>query len=736
MSVTLISELLIYMQVIDLLPGVKIAVNRTKNEENRFSVLFGVPPEVVKFIMLQKLDFPEYIVLPDTKHRFGTLQNSTEFTLYFFLFVQGNFFKGKKLNIIGTRKHLKANRELLRLTLLGPTQAEYDEIGSNPVFQQLYRESRAISLKNKDGKEYSIDDFVNFIPFESGKCKVGDTVLKHIGLNRYLINNQKIDINFNEPQEPPYDLRGNYVPILPSRFGVDVLGGASGFIPDKPCSGLILNYNSDYMLIDCVPYLEHSLNARGISKQEVKSIFLTHIHDDHCNIFPLIEFADKINFIATKEIYWMALKKLSLQTLSPMEEFYDYFNFIEVKAYEDNKFYGLTIHPHYTVHSIPTIGATFKMKSGGREHSMVFGADNKSFKDIEQMVIDGKVPLEKFEYLKKLYSDRHDIVFADGGQGILHGEPIDALHSKSDRIVFMHLDKLPPEFDTTFSLARAGKKYTIEGGSDEAYIIKTMHILKNNFGDVANSWSTALMANLHVYTFNAGDIIIKQGEESRGIIYVILSGKCSIMHHDGEKLSEKAIKEAGEFIGEMAIVKQDKIRSASIVAKTPVTLGAIDEELFYDFLVSENHLEPIKRLWLMRSELEKNHPFSGFPDYVNDRLARAAEPIEIPAGKVMIEQGTKDGDFYIVLNGCFEVTQGATYINELKPGDMFGEYGSLAEKVRNANVTATENSTVLKITRERIHEIISSTPRLNSYINELIRTRSQEVKKIKAVKKS
>lgn len=724
------------MQVIDLLHGVKIARNQSDKESENFSILFGVPPEVIKFIMLRELDFPEYIVLPDIKHKFGTLQNSTEFTLYFFLFVQGNFFKGRKLNIIGTNKHLKANRELLRLTLLGPTKAEYDEIGSNPVFEQLYRESRAIALKNDNGKEYTIDDFVNFIPFEKGVCEVGNTTLKHIGINRYLVKDHKIDINFDEPQHPPYDLRGNYVPILPSRFGVDVLGGASGFIPDKPCSGLILNYNSDYMLIDCVPYLEHSLNARGISKQEVKSIFLTHIHDDHCNIFPLVEFADKINFIATKEVYWMALKKLSLQTLSPMEECYDYFNFVEVKAYEDNKFYGLTIHPHYTVHSIPTIGATFKMKSGGREHSMVFGGDNKSFKDIEQMVVDGQVNRDKFEHLRKLYTDRHDIVFADGGQGILHGEPIDALHSKSDRIVFMHLDRLPAEFDTTFSLARAGKKYTIESGNNEAYIIKTMQILKNNFTDISDSWSTALMANLHVLTFNAGDIIIKQGEESRGIIYVILSGKCSIMHHDGEKLSEKAIKEAGEFIGEMAIVKHDKIRSASIVAKTPVTLGAIDEELFYEFLVSENHLESIKRLWSLRSELEKNYPFSMFPDYVNDRLARAAERLEIPSGKVVIEQGAKESDFYIVLQGRFEVTQGATFINDLTPGDMFGEYGSLAEKVRNANVTASEDSTVLKIHRDNIHEIISATPRLNSYINQLIRARSEEVKRIRAAHKS
>ena len=118
---------------------------------------------------------------------------------------------------------------------------------------------------------------------------------------------------------------------MPSQFGVTVLGGASGFIADKPCSGLILHYNSEHMLIDCVPYLEQALNARGISSTEIRSLFLTHIHDDHCNIFPLLRLSNKVRLIATKEIFWMAMMKLSLQTMMPIEDLSQMFHFIEVK---------------------------------------------------------------------------------------------------------------------------------------------------------------------------------------------------------------------------------------------------------------------------------------------------------------------------------------------------------------------------------------------------------------------
>jgi hypothetical protein len=81
----------------------------------------------------------------------------------------------------------------------------------------------------------------------------------------------------------------------------------------------------------------------------------------------------------------------------PIEDISDMFDFVEVKPYSTTEFYGLSIEPHYTVHSIPTIGATFRMSDRGQSHSIVFIGDNKSFPDIEDMVNKGIVKKEKFE---------------------------------------------------------------------------------------------------------------------------------------------------------------------------------------------------------------------------------------------------------------------------------------------------------------------------------------------------
>ena len=708
------------MNTIDIVPGVKIY------KEKKYSLLFGCPPEVIKSLIMQKVDFPDYIVLPDIIHHDGVLQNCTEFPLYFYLFAMGKFADGKKLNIVGEPDHLESNKQLLRLTLLGPTLEEYKLIGTSPHFDELYKESRFIGLKGPGGEGLSITDLVNFIPFVNNAADTVDCTIKHKGRNVYEIDGTTIDINFTDKQYPPYDLRFNYVSVMPGRFGVDIMGGGSGFTPNKPCSGMLLNYNSDYMLIDCLPYLEYSLNARGVTKQEIKSIFLSHIHDDHCNIFPLVLFNDKIKFVGTKEIYWMALRKLSFQTMMNMTQFSSYFDFIELKPYEENEFYGVKIVPHYTVHSIPTIGATFSMHVGNRDRKIVFIGDNKSLNDIKEMVEKGIVSRDKYEYLLKLYTERHDILIPDGGMGILHGDPRDSLNSQSDRIVFLHLEELPKEFNATFSLARAGKRYPIVDSSRYTYIVQTIEILNETFPGTSKEWMNTLMNNFNIVEYNSDDVIMKQDDETKGVLYLILSGKCSVVYHDGTKLNEVAVKETGDFVGDMAIIQGIEKRSASIVARTPVTLCEIDGHLFRSFLENEQRIDAIEMMWQCRSELEKNYPFSGFSDFVNEKIAKASERKEIPAGVVVIEEGTLKSEFYIIIEGRFEVIQGGNQVNILSAGEMFGEYASLTDRLRNATVKSLDDSVILEISKQDINSIVSSTPTLNFYLHQIMKERKEE----------
>ncbi len=707
--------------ILDILPGSKIYKN------DKISILAGCPPEIIKFVINKKLDFPEYIILPDDLFKGDVIQCATEFPLYYHLFVLGKLFQGKKLNILGTKSTIYNNRELLRLTLLGPTKEEYNEIGNSPYFNELYNESRYLAVKNKEGKELQIDDFVNFIPFGSNVVEIGDTIIKHVDKNVYEINGEILDINFNEPQYPPYDIKFDFVPMAPHKFGLDILGGGSGFTPTKPCSGVLLNYNSEYMLIDCLPYLDYHLRARGLSRNQIKSIYLTHIHDDHCNIFPLVKFSHKMTFLGTKEIYWMALKKLSLQTGHNFEEFYSYFDFVELTPYKENYFYGINIIPHYTVHSIPTIGATFKMKDKNKIDSIVFVGDNKSIPDIKKMVDLGVTKEDKYRYLWNIYRDRSNLLLADGGMGILHGNPEDSLESKSDKVVFLHLEKLPEKFDATFSMAEAGKRYITIDSKNDAYTIKAQEIFHNSFPDISPEWINALMSNMNLSLYNSGDVVLKQGEKRKGNIYIILSGVCAVVYHDGKVLKEIAVKETGDFIGEMAIVKRTKIRSASVVAKTPVILGVIDEEVYYMYLKNENKIKDMMNIWEMRHDLEKIEPFSLYSDLVNDRIAAHSKLMKVKAGDLIIREGEENSELYIIMEGLFDVILNEKIIKTISKGNLFGEFGYFETKKKTPAIKAKTDGSILEISSINIQQILLNTPSFNFLMNHIIKERKEEL---------
>lgn len=700
---------------------------------NERSFLFGAPPEIIKVLIQSDIIFPDTIIIPDTQYKFGTVQNSTEFPLYYFLFVLGNYEQGKRLKIIGNKKDVEANLELLRLTLLGPTKDEYKSIGESIYFDELYNEARYLSLKKKDGSEYAIDELVEIHCFTGGRVELDGYTITHDDLNVYSINSEKIDINFDSPQVPRYDLRKNFVPHMPFRFGVDVLGGGSGFTPHHPCSGLVLHHNSELMLVDCVPYLEYSLSARGISMQHVKSIFLSHIHDDHCNMFPLVNMNDRMKFLGTKEIYWMALKKLALQTGNAVSDFSSFFDFVELVPYERNEFYGLTITPHYSVHSIPTIGAVFSMKSGDYQKSLCFVGDNKSVDDIDIMVNSQILTKKKGEYLKDLYLKKFNLLFPDGGMGILHGNPNDSLHSQSDSVVFMHLEKLPPEYDATFSKALAGKRYNILENLQHTYhsfTIQAMQMIQKAFPGISDGWSNAMMNEMQIVRHNIDDIILKQGNSRNGLIYIVLSGRCRVKYHDGKMLHDIAVKEVGDFVGEMAIVNDMEIRTASIVAETPVILCQLSEKIFYQFLIEEKRLESVKKMWELRSELERFSPFSEFADTLNEQVAQASKVLHVETGDVVVREKESTTNFYIVMRGEFDVTIDDKVVNTLTKGGVFGEFGSITGRPRTATVRASGPGHLLEIPASKIENIILQTPALNFYLHQLIKERDEKLNEI------
>ena len=90
------------------------------------SLLIGQPPEVLKGLLLHKVPTFNTMVLTDSKEKDGSLLNNLEFPLYYFLFMSNGLSDGKKINLVGCAEDISRIFRLLRLTLLGPTEAELE----------------------------------------------------------------------------------------------------------------------------------------------------------------------------------------------------------------------------------------------------------------------------------------------------------------------------------------------------------------------------------------------------------------------------------------------------------------------------------------------------------------------------------------------------------------------------------------------------------------------------------
>lgn len=686
---------------------------------NDQTFLFGQPPEVVKGLRRHDVTTLNTLVLLDTKERQGVLLNSLEFPLYFILFMTDNVQPDQRINLVGERGDIYQAIEILRLTLLGPTEQELNLWETDHHLKQEWlNANKAFAFKDSNGEVRNIESFFNIFAFENGSVQVGEFTVRHKGIDQFSMSDGKTEIDVNidgkEIIAPPYPIQSDYVPSGLVKFGIEVLGGASGFSPNGPCTGLALCFNSQYILIDSIPFLDKHLFARGISKNQISAVFISHLHDDHCAMFPLMQMPHKVEIITTREVFEMAMEKLSLHLGWSTSTIKEHFLFVEVTPGEITNYYGLRIEPHVTVHSIPTIGATFWTYHNGVKRRICVVGDNQSSHSIQELSQQGLIRSETEARLRQIYKDRFDILIADGGAGAIHGDPSDALESESDRVVFVHLDELPRKFNSTFSLASSGKRYTVVEGDMAIYTSLVSQFLMRWLGmGISSRWLGSLLADQTIQKYNSDDVILVQGSESRGDVYLILTGYCEVIRHDGSDFQSVANLQAGDIMGEMAILTRKHQRNASVIARTPVTLCRFSEDTFVAFMESQDLVESLLNRWRNRKLIKTLPQFCNLSSTVQEKLACCAEIVERPANdNIEIDAN----HWWLLIYGKVSVP------GSKKENVAADEFGFVPFNSTLSNTSAPNSSLkfslktdscFLKFNKQKITKLIQATPELN-----------------------
>ena len=97
-------------------------------------------------------------------------------------------------------------------------------------------------------------------------------------------------------------------------------------------------------------------------------------------------------------------------------------------------------------------------------------------------------------------------------------------------------------------------------------------------------------------------------------------------------------------------------------------------------------------------------------------IARLADEVDLPAGKVLTTEGDRGREFFILLEGSAGVRSDGRELASLGEGDFFGEIALVTDKARTATVTATTPMRALVITDRAFRELLRNSPEIQGKV--------------------
>ena len=128
-------------------------------------------------------------------------------------------------------------------------------------------------------------------------------------------------------------------------------------------------------------------------------------------------------------------------------------------------------------------------------------------------------------------------------------------------------------------------------------------------------------------------------------------------------------------------------------------------------------IELLRKVWLFERCSKKEL----------EAIARVATPLDMPAGKVLTEQGSPGYEFFVIVSGKAKATREDVAIGTLGPGSFFGEMSLLEDLPRVATITTTEPTTVLVVHARDFNHLVSEMPSVDRKMLVVLARRLREL---------
>jgi CRP-like cAMP-binding protein len=237
-----------------------------------------------------------------------------------------------------------------------------------------------------------------------------------------------------------------------------------------------------------------------------------------------------------------------------------------------------------------------------------------------------------------------------------------------------------------------------------------------------NRWMRNLLAEQEIYRYNTEDVIIVQEAVTHGSVYLILTGYCEVVRVEEGTREAVAMLQAGDVIGEMAILTGSGIRNASVVAKTPVTVCVFAEETFRNFIRHSGLQAMLENRWLLRPVIKLLPQFADLSSTVTDKISRIAEWKVVEGGKTM---WLDEAHMYIFVEGHGSIILQDGSEEKIVNGEELG-WRAYTDN-RSVEMTASTDCGLISIDANAYRELLKTTPQLNYHTRKRLTIEGDEM---------
>ncbi|MBF9018421.1 MULTISPECIES: cyclic nucleotide-binding domain-containing protein [unclassified Oceanispirochaeta] len=625
---------------------------------------------------------PNAILLSDLPVQNGYFCNLAEFPILHMMYKQGMALpdhpgnKGQSPWLIGVSDQVESQKNYIFRGNYGlSTREEFKEAGC--VGDEI---DIMWNLKMKFNFNTILDasELVETTVVDTKEVELRPEVfLKRTGLNRYTLryNDESIDIDLNldadELYEPPYHL--NSRKIDREYFSIIHVGEGNGWDNARPCMGSIISYQGKIYLIDAGPNIEYSLNAMGLSVNNVDGIFHTHIHDDHFAGLTYLIMADhKIKYYATSPVMATARKKLSA-LMGQDESMFDSVFCPEVLDCGIwNNIDGLEIKPLFSPHPVETSVFYFRVLGPDGYKSYAHLADVISDRILKNYISDNPkegISQEFYDKVWKDYLEYADIKKIDVGGGLIHGDAADFKDDPSALIILSHLDRtLNNEEKEIGSNVEFGSQHVLIASNQNYSMNLASKILNSYFPETPEADQQMLLNTGKVSEFPAGTIIAKDSTKMDNV-FLIISGTVDYIFSETGTYHEMT---SGSTVGLMNGLWDEPIKG-TYRASAHVEALVISKDVLLHFLKKNNEIENLKKVSRRIFDLRCSYLFGSRISNTNlVKLAQRAGTMHLLPGDVV--PGGWPRDLYLIKKGKMEIRHKGKTIGKLGKWESWGGY--------------------------------------------------------------